>query len=264
MLVDTYTKVGHSGFNKDYVLAEEHPSRVIICDGCSSVLKTDVGARILAHMASNHIRYAKNYVVYPDRIINKAIVVSDSLGIQKEALSSTLAIIQPDRKIFTLYGDGVFFYKKKDGTIVIRVYDYCNGYPYYLVYKTFPIGMDEVFSTDSKSLNIKEITISDNNTFVEEATRSGGEIRETFNPKELDFVGFASDGISTFFREGNTERIDLVEFVVKMLDFKNTNGEFLKRRLGRMMRDYSKENVYNFDDFTVAVVNFKDEPENTR
>lgn len=65
---------------------------------------------------------------------------------------------------------------------------------------------------------------------------------------EIDFIAVFSDGVTQI------EGIDWKEAVKIFMAFKNTTGEFLKRRVIRGIKGFQKDGKGPFDDVSCAVV----------
>ena len=70
--------------------------------------------------------------------------------------------------------------------------------------------------------------------------------------EEGDIIAVVSDGINSFRNEnGNISYIDLVD---EFIGFKNTIGEFAKRRINAFKRKCLKENITHSDDISIATI----------
>ena len=71
-----------------------------------------------------------------------------------------------------------------------------------------------------------------------------------------------SDGIHSFYKineQGKREHIDFLEIIKKVIDFKNYHGIFVQRQIKAMMKRLKKENIFHYDDFSVAGMYVKED-----
>ena len=66
--------------------------------------------------------------------------------------------------------------------------------------------------------------------------------------KELEFIAVFSDGVTQI------DQVDWKDAVAMFMSFKNTTGEFAKRRMIRGITDAQKNNKGPIDDISYAVV----------
>jgi DNA-directed RNA polymerase delta subunit len=77
--------------------------------------------------------------------------------------------------------------------------------------------------------------------------------------KDIKSYLVMSDGTESFVNRETGERIHYQQILNEFSSFKNTNGEFIKRRVGRAIEDLVKTNIYNTDDISVAGFYFSEE-----
>lgn len=76
--------------------------------------------------------------------------------------------------------------------------------------------------------------------------------------ENVDFVSVMSDGVNSFFKmdfdKANSISIPYVDVIIECNNLKNRNGVFMQRRIKSMNRKHSKENIYHYDDFSIASI----------
>ena len=165
MNTDSYFEIGSSHIVcEDYTLSgtmDGELSYAILCDGCSSSNHTDLGARLLAHIAKDVILYLNRRKVlhidnkdfhsslgninalFQELILKKISEVKSSLCLSSETFDATLLIalaIGPHVRKLMSWGDGYFIIKRKP-PVNATVYgmelistEFVSGAPYYLSY----------------------------------------------------------------------------------------------------------------------------------
>lgn len=251
---------------EDYAFAAFEPiPHVILCDGCSSSLCTDVGARILAASASKTIRehFEKDssapfpsYIDFGYATANRARHVNEMLGLPVTALDATLLIAIPyHRQIHVYaYGDGYILTCDLEGDVRSVQLSFARNMPYYVSYwldKSRREDYAAINEGDATALTIREI--------------QGGQerVRQTHYDEPLVFsfdnnafsaIALASDGVSSLMRIGGQQKIPASSVIEQLMAYKTTKGDFVKRRVRRMLKTYEKEGIYPTDDLAVATL----------
>lgn len=244
MKIDTFTTQGLHEINQDYIL--QNKKEIIIADGCSSEKNTDVGARILCHLATKW-----SFETWScEEFIFHAQDICDTLGLPKECLCSTLLILSQDisKYYINIYGDGIIFIKYTDGSIYldkISFQDECPYYLYYLLDEEIIYRKDritETFWINNKNITGVEINIeNDKEEFLTHAI--------TIDKKDVSFIGIATDGINSIVNE-NGNLLKVQQIISDILTFPNLTGEFLKRRMNFFLK-----NKKILDDLTIGIMN---------
>jgi len=291
--VDQFMTVGtNHHVCQDYVISrKEDPPRLILSDGCSSSLDTDIGSRLWVRSANVDILQSRggfqNSLYSPEKLI-----ATDKLGlsfiaariggrVERIGDMLELAYNMPDCTLLMAYhfalenltrimifGDGVFFIKKTDGLHIFRI-EFSHNAPYYPSYLLSVKRQNDYFKI-SKELDAKvEVTYYEpgveaiNTTFenIEDWPGYFMEISDGF-----ECIGIASDGICQIKERGTANFLHVKKVLKDFLAFKGVNGDFVKRRVGRALEDYAKEGYYPSDDLSIAVMLNKDvwNGENTR
>ena len=99
---DTFLKIGKTHqVCEDYIITGDSPVKYnILSDGCSSSKDTEMGARILCHLAKQFLLYRKDDYRFPaldydemgSWIIHNAELAARQLGLKKSCLDATLII----------------------------------------------------------------------------------------------------------------------------------------------------------------------------
>lgn len=262
MNTDSHYLIGYSHqICEDYALSGNHNGfhYAIISDGCSSSDNVDIGARILAKSAehvvrtfSRHTSFHRSslYDVMGDMIISNAQRTARSLGLPDTSLDATLLIAvcseQTDPVWPTLiyaYGDGVISYYDFDDRLHSVNIEFKSGAPLYLSYR---LDADryknyvEEFGLDVTITHKWEDEVEEYSPYLTDIS---------FQPIVKSFVSVMSDGINTFHKG-----MDRVEKVADFMDFKNHQGDFVKRRMNAIKRRCEKAGITYDDDISMATI----------
>lgn len=256
---------------------------IIVCDGCSGSDETDFGARLLARAAKEAIKTLSQYYKEVNLLDNDFQLLFNNLEYEirhnvKEMLNitySSLSVIDAtlliafnikDQVFIYARGDGSFAYKLNNGDLNIETIEFKSGAPFYLSY-----------DLDYNNLKCYKNTKNDKKVLTSSIFKNGNCINNTIENlnydfrifkvipvKDLEFISLMSDGVSAFQYnskyEGEklTSKLTTNEIVKNMIAYKNYAGEFVDRRMNRMMKDLSKEGIENFDDVSSATIYFKE------
>jgi len=253
---------------EDYIIHGYDPFQyIILSDGCSSSNNTEMGARILCHLAKQFLRYYKGEMPIDSKrmgqwIIHNAEMTARQLGLTLNCLDATLIIsyYYEDAKTFytIIYGDGFVASVYKD-YIALDEVSYSNNAPYYLSYK-IDDERRELYEEIYPTKLLSHIEVSGTNMKDQIGTERG---IHTLSPHEIEikiehdfeYLLIASDGLGSFV--DNSEPIQKlmppISVTSKLTQFKNTKGEFLKRRAKKQMKEYRGQKIDHFDDLSVGV-----------
>lgn len=260
---------------QDYAICSEYNDPdpfLIICDGCGSSKNTDIGARLIAHCAKSYFQIMSKvngifeYKEFGLASVVTAFSASSILKVNEQALDSTLifSYVQPvkhnDETFITtfMYGDGYVFSTGKDGNLnYYKKVSYKGNAPHYLSYKLNEKRYDKYKSDinqahiDSKILDLNHVENRD--VPIYEQIISGVNISRT------QTLIISSDGIESFVDISTGEKIDFMEIINEICMFKTRKGEFVKRRVRRMLDDLAKKGIYNYDDISIAAFTIEDD-----
>lgn len=257
----------------------ENTSRlIVVSDGCSTGGLTDIGSRIITCATIMAFRlYADIGDMdplskrLPHVMLNQIRVMAQSnknmMGLVNKDLYATCvyALMTPTGGFVHVLGDGCVILKFSDGSIIAYTYEWQNNTPCYPIYegedlKKF-IAVHKQFEEGDKSLTINKIMISPEGAVVSESSFlpimevfGGHVIPVTSEMIEsgLECIAICSDGVESFVEKDR--KIPSEEIIKQVVAFKNLNGDFVKRRLTRLLADYAKVEIRPYDDFAVAAI----------
>lgn len=265
---------------EDYAISGTYQDMAyaIVCDGCSSSENSDVGARLMAHIAKGVIMYLKdrNLIGSPEfvnhfkeLIVRKGIEVKNSLGLSTDAFDATLLVhIAFDSKILSIaWGDGYIMYKTKDSKHLVYDISFSTGAPYYLSYEMSTSKKQKYMDEFGEgTITIKNMTLSAEGAIEWERSITNPIIAESLYKEAyasmISFATVSSDGLGTYqdnpkgIKEDGTEKrkYSAIEIIPQMMAYKTIAGEFVIRRMHRMKTDMAKANIIHFDDISCASI----------
>lgn len=250
-------QIGHNHIIcQDYATSGvvENGAYAIVCDGCSGSPDVDCGARLLA-LAAREVIFGNPDIDEKQFSAQVLVKLAETQKIYPfldyRALDSTLLVAWVKNKLLKVfgYGDGVIYIKQKD-SLRIRHIELTSGAPDYLSYN-LTNGRKQDY-LDTLPGELKEITtesIDTGITLVNPFDAIAFEI-----PVETgDIVALSSDGINSF-RKANNDPIIWRDLVNDFFGFKNTQGEFVQRRLSALRRTSQKQLITHGDDISVASI----------
>lgn len=243
---------------QDYALNGSTPTGlhyIIVSDGCSSSKDTDIGARILAMTAKGLIDFAHmGYEAFGSMVIRRANDVRVSFGLDVSCLDATLLVVVVDEKtgkMYTnVYGDGYLIKTIKDsGDVFMCEWKFQSGAPFYLSY-----WLHERYNNYKNQYGSEALVIKSFSNGVEYLSLELGYQEQIVHPDEMNFSSLilSSDGLDSF--TGCVRCYKAVEMHRPFIEFKNTNGEFLKRRMGKECESLAKSFIYHQDDLGMAAL----------
>ena len=244
---------------EDYIIKGMEPEPfIILADGCSSSDNTEMGARLLCHLAKQYLRYRADDLHGIDHkkmgrwIIHNAEMTARQLGLNISCLDATLLVSYyiDGEVVVHMYGDGAIVVK--DGkNFIYKLVDFTRNAPYYLSYLVDDTRQ-QIYHDLKNDLFINE-RINDHEP-VETQQAYDADLVFRFNAQEFDCMFIASDGLTSFIDNNPTQRSPhpIDEITPGFMAFKNTNGEFLKRRMKKAMRDMENMGIVHFDDLSIG------------
>ena len=281
MNTDAYYEMGSSHqVCEDYALSGiyQDMAYAIISDGCSSSINSDVGARLIGHIAKGVVIYLKdrNLIgatdfpnVFKELIVRKAIEVKNSLGLSTDAFDATLLVnIALGEKVFSIaWGDGYIIYMTKESKLLVYDIGFSSGAPYYLSYEMNQAKKQNYmteFGTGTITINSKSMLMdgtlewqnSVTNTILAESLYKEG------LASMMKFATVSSDGLGTYqddpkiYRENESDRksYEAVDIIPLVMAYKNITGEFAVRRMQRLRMDMDKAKIVHLDDVSCASI----------
>jgi hypothetical protein len=262
---------------QDYALA--NANSVVVSDGCSGSLLTDIGSRIISVTAINKIKEADSLYNFEEKeCILLARPSIKILNLPNQCLDATLlmATVFDYGVQATCCGDGVIAIQTKDKDIIIINCSYTDSYPFYMNYLYDQTGR---YSNWQNNHNKKKITqtvidpkgqVSPTQTIIENKrlpkdiglTRvlENKVLVEIADESYIDYIAIMSDGIHSFYEKISTETskynqsINYINILKELLTFKNYNKAFVQRRINKFRKLCEKNNWANSDDFSLAVI----------
>lgn len=263
MNTDSFFRKGYSHqICEDYALNDnKNLFTFIVSDGCSNSKHTDIGSRLLTWSAKEVIDSIGEEIINlsPSRIgkliIDKAYISIKNLNIPPSSLDATLLIGFVNKEDNTLhvlvFGDGAIFYKKKNQDFEYKIFEYSKNYPFYLSYLLYPNGKENFDNKEQiKTIRTKEEEVECESLYVS---------KYSFSIEELDWLFLSTDGVDNVFNLLDHQQIEDFKLHNEITNFKNFNGEFIKRRMKRAFKVLNKESYDNNDDFSVAGIYLNEE-----
>lgn len=257
---DSFFTIGHShNICQDYVINGDN--YIILSDGCSSAPYSDIGARLLVRCAKKFLNLPMAEI--PSNAALNASEIADKLDLSIDSIAATLLIATKSIDNFQtmLLGDGVIAGKRKDGSVLIEIYESLHSAPYYPKYmiekETNEMYIDQYGTIRKKTTWLVN---GKNNLLSEEIQDCTEPAISLFPLEEYEYVALFSDGVLSFTKIVTTntsrvsEKVDEKDAVLELLNFKNMTGEFVKRRFKRAMKMFQENNWQHFDDVSMGVL----------
>lgn len=257
MQLDTFLEIGNQHkVCEDYIVAGYDPAPyIILSDGCSTANNSEMGSRILCHLAKQYLKYNKDdlydidYWKLGQWVIHNAEQTVRQLGLSISCLTATLIVayyLDGEVRIM-MYGDGSYIKMFDNENFDLTSVEYSGNAPYYLVYEIDTFRND-LYMQKSPTKQIK-YTYTDGSTSIEEFAYDHP-FDISFRMNTMEGILIASDGIDSFLQA--TTPIPATDVIPSFIAFKNLKGEFLKRRLNKQMKVYGRDNIGHFDDLSVG------------
>lgn len=271
MKADAHFEIGSSHtICQDYAISEvigdDGGAYAIVCDGCSKSTDVDIGARLLALSAKRTLLVGgenMNYDIFGKVTIRNLETIRDTVPFSDFGLDATLLAtwVAPDNTFTAhLYGDGVFIHKTATTLRIVHV-EFESGAPAYLSYHIDKNRMKDYEEKAKGKKSVLDISLYCGES--EEPSKDTIELETVVAPFDAvtftglvapgDVIAVASDGVNSFSKTDG-DRINWGEIVKEFIDFKNTKGVFVHRRLSAMKRKFAKEGVSHYDDISMAAI----------
>jgi len=267
---DSFLVKGYShAICEDYILHGNYSRGpyVILSDGCSSVPNTDVGARIICYAAQKYLHEAGKELIMPSRhdmvskIMNRALISCEMLGIDKECLHATLLMMWGDGCGIQVHGwgDGACVIQYDDGTFEYLEVAFPNEMPKYPLYHVMPELERAYKQAAGESPTILSFDLKKKHGVLDGYFDNG--LREHIvldKVSTIKSISIMSDGITSF-----KDQVDLTKDVedpkaraMELLQFKNTTGLFLQRRVNKMLKRWRRHDdpLDHYDDLSIGTI----------
>lgn len=245
---------------------EEDRSHVIVSDGCSSSTDTDVGSRLVT-LATDDLLQRVNVKVEPLTIATLADGMARMLTLHETCIDATMLSAQYLDGIavkFSAFGDGIYGARKRESQEwnLVRI-EFPNGAPYYPSYllnsKRFgdllDFGLSVKYTEFTLNVETQEISnVVERN--VDDSRLHDGSHYNWFGTTAYDLFVVLSDGVESFVDKSKSpwSSISYTTVLCELLKFKNTNGEFVTRRVNKFLKDIEKKNWVHEDDLSLAAL----------
>lgn len=246
---------------------------ISLSDGCSTGGETDTGARIMNtaaaiviqnYLATTTVDPHESAVLFAEKIRATALITASTMQLTTRDLQATLlyAVLTTLGGFVHVFGDGGIILCFEDGTTVLYQCAWEQNTPYYLIYTGTVLEhfIDQHNADTDKSFTVTKTVIAPDGTVTPSvegysALEGSNGYTIAITPemlRTLRAVVLCSDGIESF-RFGN-EPFETVQVVREIIAFKQWQGAFVKRRLSRMLSDFSKQTIAPIDDIAVAAI----------
>ncbi len=252
---------------QDYALAggDADHTFAIVTDGCSTGGRTDVGARIVAHTTAQALRGPDiTGAGFDHGCFEHDTLVADAMGLSVRDLLATCLYIKALPHLHgiqaRILGDGVIAHRNPalGGGIWMERLDWAKNMPAYRAYH------DDGFDSFIAALADEPAALT-----ITDHYRSGGDIRNNwhsmsrnawqgvkgrefyFNSEDTAFIGeiaVFSDGVT------QVDGMDWRDVVAQLMSFKSTEGDFVKRRMNRFLKDCRQYGKGPIDDIAMACI----------
>lgn len=270
----TIDKFIQTGFKhsicEDAVLTGNSPfPYLIVADGCSSSEETHIGSNILAKAAEFILTTKINHYNYIDSdniamnmaqdIIDRAWFVAQHIPLEKSALDSTLMMswVIADELYYIVFGDGIVHYQYNNQSVFLN-HEQADNMPDYLSYF---LDRDRMQAYHERaSLELKDITMSNGDICTKNHEKHFEYEIKKMPIDQLKYFILSTDGLASFF--DGSKYISLEEIGIQ--DFKKLNGDFLERRVKRIIKINTKNHIFHHDDLGMAGMSFEPIDENQK
>ena len=255
---DAHFLIGHNHpVCEDFAMHGKKPFPwLLVADGCSASTHVDVGARVLVSMTRKLIESSSEmpgYMELGKKISFDATAVRKILGLDESMLDATLMLawVEDNQVHVYVYGDGSLLLRDAAGKCHTVDIDFTHNAPYYLSY-----WQDKVRCAAYAKLNETPHTlrIKDSRENAMQSLPFYEPIRFSFNLNDYPVVALASDGVSAFMNKTEQKNIKSDVITADFLDFKSFEGDFVQRRLNRLLKQYAEQGIYPMDDVALAVL----------
>lgn len=232
---------------QDYAVAGALSDRayVVVSDGCSSGGRTDVGARLVGLAAARALR--ERYDIDPLHYVLAARPFDLELN---DLLATCLTIsVTPEETIIRVQGDGVVAIAKPNGALCMIRMDWAQNMPCYPAYADDGYVKFIAAQGGTEAMAFRIETDTDNVSTVHRDTVAknlDGHTITVCHP--VAAVAVFSDGVT------QVDGIPWQDAVRNLMAFKSVEGDFVKRRMNRFLRDAEKIGRGPIDDIAMAAI----------
>lgn len=271
---DSFFTIGTSHVSQglpcqDYALTTEGVTPgshvAIIADGCSSSDNTDIGARVLAHRFKGVLRRS-GLSQFNDELDFGFLAKSgqqlllQELLLPETCLDASLCYVKYSPETYldilaVVLGDGAVFVNYRNGGFELIIVDWALNTPPYVSYLCNPKRKFELLQTKQQGMvtrifgkNFEQSSIMHRVVHMEDSFN--GDLSWKYSSDEVISVSVMSDGIQQL------GELSSMYAACELNHFKNFEGDFVKRRVIRALRDAAKHDNHPFDDVSIATLHF--------
>ena len=268
---------------EDYALSNENS--IVLSDGCSGSLHTDIGSRLLCF---NSLRLLSTLEQGDISYFQETECLLEArpstllLNLPTECLDATLLLANSNKYCTgaCVYGDGYIIVELKDRNKYIINNEYVDNYPYYINYLYDHNRRLENWTEDhdKKKVSLSLLTteghyeiINDNCDFTEHIkeiedpifvvrSQLDRTIVEILDVEQVKYIAISSDGLGSFYESvtKDTSKINQpvsdTKVIEMLLSFKNFNGKFVQRRMNKFRKMCKQQNWHHADDISLGVI----------
>jgi hypothetical protein len=280
MNVDHFFSIGSAHQSQgrsceDYALSGQLNSTTyfgVVADGCSGVTAhTDVGARALAWAFQRTLEETLSTEVdcfseaFGEQILKNFKQFQYGLAFE-DYLATLVGFVATREKVSVLaHGDGAVALRYTDGRMTLIELEWLNSMPMYLNYHLAPSVLGEflrmypledtkpfqkrttVFTQDTAGITILSTEVQ---AYSTKDMMSGHVLQFQPQLESIECLAVLTDGYAQIGLKAP------IEVTPEYLGYKNFQGEFVKRRMLRAVKEFHKENAVPRDDIGVATVWF--------
>ncbi len=250
---------------QDYAMSggSESFAAAIVSDGCSSGGKTDVGSRIIAHSTAIALTATPSLeergVDFNCRWAD--LRAKEALCLRPDDMLATCAYVavSGNAAMTRVIGDGVSAGVDRMGRLFMNRIDWAQNMPVYRAYEA--ADQYQAFIAAHGGLNAKAVTqhIHVRSPVADELIRENT-VGEAINgicvdcdPSNFQLLAVFSDGVT------QVDGMDWRDVVAELMAFKSTEGDFVKRRMNRFLKDCLKHGKGPIDDISMACIHIDHE-----
>jgi len=256
MNIDSYFEIGKTHLVcQDYALCGKYQDMAyaIVSDGCSSAEHSEIGAQILCHVAKYNLELYYNLFsqgiseltisnLLANSILKRADEIRKIYPITPAALQATLVIAVKTYHWTYVFAWGDGFIIENNHTMQLEYPD--TNAPFYLC--TDKTQYIEKFGNDNA------LTITD--------LESGHIDYQDFDSPYMNMyrtepglIMVGTDGLNQY-QDDKFKDIKSPDIISEITDFPTTSGEFLKRTMNFLKKDYARKGWFHSDDIGLAVI----------
>jgi hypothetical protein len=258
-----------------------------ISDGCSTGGETDVGSRIItlstlrgldlclaSALGVSEKTFCPAFAEQVAIARRSVIMIGQSIGVQRDDMLATsgYVVLTTEGGIAHITGDGVIGLRYKNGDIVYHRIEWVQNTPYYPIYleeqnepfirahggdlsaKRMTVQVFQIpFNTVSPKVFLPEELIQTEEITLQDAMNGYTLYINKGDLERLSEVVIFTDGVCQFRKVSGTEElIPVADTVRSLMAFKSTEGEFIKRRAMRFLKDAHIAGHSPCDDLGIA------------